>query len=211
MAFDVNLILKRIGQYCLDNPDPINGKRMSLEDFAGLAGISQGTISHWKAGRNNPDSVSVGKICSILGNDLADFLVDAKRMEGKRHYIPIISWTDAGKGIEVIDNYPPGIGEPIYYEIGDPHAFGLRVKGDSMEPYYLENDVIIISPATSCENNDCCVVKFTEEGIDKTVFKKMIIEKDNIRLRSLNVKYDDIVLQKDFKVIGKAVCTIRKT
>ena len=81
-----------------------------------------------------------------------------------------------------------------------------------MEPYFYEGDIIIVSPETRCENNNYCVVKFDANETEDTVLKKIVFEGDQIRLRSLNAKYNDIVLSKKnkFNVIGKVVCTIRR-
>lgn len=41
---------------------------------------------------------------------------------------------------------------------GGKQYFGLKIKGDSMEPDYLDGDVIILQKQDDCENGDDCVV-----------------------------------------------------
>lgn len=41
---------------------------------------------------------------------------------------------------------------------GGKQYFGLKIKGHSMEPDYLDGDVIILQKADDCENGDDCVV-----------------------------------------------------
>lgn len=41
---------------------------------------------------------------------------------------------------------------------GGKQYFGLKIKGDSMEPDYLDGDVIIFQKQDNCENGDDCVV-----------------------------------------------------
>ena len=41
---------------------------------------------------------------------------------------------------------------------GGKQYFGLKIKGDSMEPDYLDGDVIIFQKQDDCENGDDCVV-----------------------------------------------------
>ena len=40
----------------------------------------------------------------------------------------------------------------------DKQYFGLKIKGDSMKPDYLDGDVIILQKQDNCENGDDCVV-----------------------------------------------------
>ena len=41
---------------------------------------------------------------------------------------------------------------------GGKQYFGLKIKGDSMEPDYLDGDTIILQKVDDCENGDDCVV-----------------------------------------------------
>lgn len=41
---------------------------------------------------------------------------------------------------------------------GGKEYFGLRIKGDSMEPEYLDGDTIILQKQDDCESGDDCVV-----------------------------------------------------
>lgn len=41
---------------------------------------------------------------------------------------------------------------------GGKQYFGLKIKGDSMNPDYLDGDVIILQKQDDCENGDDCVV-----------------------------------------------------
>jgi len=41
---------------------------------------------------------------------------------------------------------------------GGKQFFGLKIKGDSMEPDYLDGDTIILEKVNDCESGDDCVV-----------------------------------------------------
>ena len=41
---------------------------------------------------------------------------------------------------------------------GNKQYFGLKIKGNSMKPDYLDGDVIILQKQDNCENGDDCVV-----------------------------------------------------
>lgn len=69
---------------------------------------------------------------------------------------------------------------------GGKQYFGLKVKGDSMEPDYLDGDIIIFQKQEDCESGDDCVVMVNGyEGTFKRVFKN----ENGIILQPLNNKY----------------------
>ena len=54
---------------------------------------------------------------------------------------------------------------------GGKKYFGLRVKGNSMEPEYLEGDTLILEKVDDCESGDDCVVMVNgNDGTFKRVF-----------------------------------------
>lgn len=69
---------------------------------------------------------------------------------------------------------------------GGKQYFGLKIKGDSMEPDYLDGDTLILEKADDCENGDDCVVMVN--GNDGT-FKKVFKNENGIILQPLNSSY----------------------
>ena len=70
---------------------------------------------------------------------------------------------------------------------GGKQYFGLKIKGDSMEPDYLDGDVIIFEKVDDCENGDDCVVMCNgNEG----TFKRVRKNENGITLQPLNPKYE---------------------
>lgn len=69
---------------------------------------------------------------------------------------------------------------------GNKQYFGLKVKGDSMYPEYLNGDTLILLKQENCENGDDCVVMVNgQEGTFKRVFKN----ENGIILQPLNNAY----------------------
>ena len=68
---------------------------------------------------------------------------------------------------------------------GGKQYFGLRVKGNSMFPEYLDGDTLILEKVDDCESGEDCVVMVN--GYDGT-FKKVIKnpETKTIRLQPIN-------------------------
>ncbi len=66
---------------------------------------------------------------------------------------------------------------------GGKQYFGLKVKGNSMEPEYLDGDTLILEKADNCESGDDCVVMVN--GNDGT-FKRVFKNENGIILQPLN-------------------------
>lgn len=73
---------------------------------------------------------------------------------------------------------------------GGKQYFGLKIKGDSMEPDYLDGDVIIFQKQDDCESGDDCVVMVN--GNDGT-FKRVFKNENGIILQPLNNKYQPMI------------------
>lgn len=103
--------------------------------------------------------------------------------------VPLISWVQAGHWQEIVDNYQPGDGEemvPITTKVG-PHAFALRVRGDSMEPEFAEGDMIVVDPDRQAENKSYVIVRL-DDALEAT-FKQLVFDGDNRLLKPLNPRY----------------------
>ena len=73
---------------------------------------------------------------------------------------------------------------------GNKQYFGLRVKGNSMEPEYLDGDTLILEKVDDCESGDDCVIMVNgDEGTFKRVFKN----EQGIILQPLNPTYSPLV------------------
>ncbi|HEX2892278.1 S24 family peptidase, partial [Vineibacter terrae] len=86
--------------------------------------------------------------------------------------VPLINAVQAGRWTEVADPYPAGHGSdyvPAYRQLG-PHAFALRIKGDSMEPQFHEGDIIIVDPDIEPMPGNFVVAKISRD--QEATFKK---------------------------------------
>jgi SOS-response transcriptional repressor LexA len=76
----------------------------------------------------------------------------------------------------------------------DPQAFALRIVGDSMQPLLLEGDIVVVSPGAGLIEG-CIVAAYVEP--DGDVVKRYFpccSEQCELRLRSANPAYEDILL-----------------
>jgi SOS-response transcriptional repressor LexA len=106
---------------------------------------------------------------------------------GTTNLAPVISWASAGMGHEYYDQ-----GEDVRRvatDCKDPNCYALEVDGDSMEPDFLNGDIIIVAPNIEATNGDMVVAK-TLKG--EVLFKKLKWSADGkvARLIPLNHEYE---------------------
>lgn len=201
-------------QIIWDNVEKIlNEKKWTLVDLAKAMDVTPQAVNSLKSGLRGIGQKSLKKLAAALDvEEIRLLAVSIPEVHDKP--IPVISWVHAGLFAECVDAWPVGVsgeGEPVYSrKKTSPYAFALRIEGDSMEPRYMDGDIIVVDPALSCDSGCPCVVWLNGE-VSFKIFRETA---DEIRLCSLNDKYGDIVIRKggkaDFKVIGKVVDMIPK-
>ena len=101
--------------------------------------------------------------------------------------VPVLGRIPAGIPIEAIEDVEDWEDFPISDTIQGRQYFGLKVKGDSMEPEYRDGDTIIVQQQETCNSGDDCAVMVN--GDDAT-FKRVRLHEDGLTLQPLNTKYD---------------------
>ena len=116
-------------------------------------------------------------------------LDESKFIKEKKYTVPIYGRIPAGIPMEMIEDI-------IDYEelspsmfTGDKEYFGLKIKGDSMSPDYLDGHIIILQKANDCENGDDCVVSING---DEATFKRVYKNSDGILLHPLNSRHSPL-------------------
>lgn len=96
---------------------------------------------------------------------------------------------------------------------GGKQYFGLKIKGNSMYPEYLDGDTIILEKVDDIESGtDACVMVNGNDGTFKRVFKN----ENGIILQPLNPEFQPMIYTNEqieklpIKVIGKVVELRRK-
>jgi SOS-response transcriptional repressor LexA len=135
---------------------------------------------------------------SGLLHHLAEWGDDRAEAErGDLRRVPVINKVAAGQPQEFTDlGYPVGVADEYVgapAELTDPHAFAVRVEGDSMEPKYHEGDIVLFSPAADVRPGDDCFVRFAMIGGPRDgeiTFKRVFYDaEDVIRLQPINERY----------------------
>ncbi|MGW7932606.1 helix-turn-helix domain-containing protein [Staphylococcus xylosus] len=123
--------------------------------------------------------------------------------ERKKVPYPAYRATGAGIGEELYDDI---LSEEVYFyedEIPDTADFCIFVNGDSMEPALRQGTYCFIQNIQQLKDGLVALVIY-----DGTVLiKKIALDENEIRLISLNPKYEDIIVKdhQQFKLVGKVV------
>ena len=78
--------------------------------------------------------------------------------------------------------------------------FALKVRGDSMEPYYYDGDIVFVKEQPSLDNGQIGIFIYEDEAY----IKKYSVQEDGVYLISLNKKYPPIKIDENttFKICG---------
>ncbi len=141
--------------------------------------VSTTTIQHWLIGRNKPSRDKIKKLAEELkvtpewlefgssvefsGPAQKDSTIASTVVHDKSFLktIPVVGTTQGGPDRHWEDlGFPPGWGtEYAVIECDDPHAYILRVEGDSMSPRINEGDYVLVEPSTLAQPGDIVVTR----------------------------------------------------
>ena len=122
--------------------------------------------------------------------------------------IPVLGRVAAGKPTLAVEHVEGNIPLPAEWTKGK-EVFLLRVKGDSMSPYILPDDYVIVRSQPSAENGDVVVTLVGEEATVKRFFKrgrKIELKPDNDRWEIIQIEEGSGEIQ----VIGKVIGVFRR-
>lgn len=181
----------------------IKHKRISLglsaEDVAEKIGVSPSTIYRYES--NNISNMGIDKlkaIADVLHTDAHALLGwNAPAPSASTHTairIPVLGSVPAGVPIEAIEDIIDWEDlSPDQFDT-DCRYFGLRIKGDSMYPKYLEADTVIVRIQSDCESGQDAVVYVN--GYEATL-KKVVKQEHGVLLQPLNPEYDPMFYSYD--------------
>lgn len=177
-------------------------KKISLREVEKLTGVGYSHLSMIENGKRNVTPALLKNLSKIYGIDYIDLYEKAgyldlaeseklKNNENNNSAIVLIYGTiPAGIPMECIEDIIDTEEIPVEMLKGGKQYFGLRVKGNSMEPEYLDGDTLILEKVDDCESGDDCVVMVN--GNDGT-FKRVFKNENGIILQPLNPSYSPII------------------
>jgi repressor LexA len=122
--------------------------------------------------------------------------------------IPILGRVAAGKPTLAVEHVEGTIPLPAEWVKGK-EVFLLKAKGDSMSPYILPDDYVVVRVQPSAENGDVVVTLMGEEATVKRFFKKG----RKIELKPDNERWETIQIEEgsgEVQILGKVIGVFRK-
>lgn len=188
----------------------------SQQKLAEKIGVSRSTIAMWETGGSQPDNEALVKLSSVLDVSI-DYLLGqtpnpAVKPASTAVRINVYGSVPAGIPVEAIEDIVDWEEIPSSMTTGGQEYIGLRVRGDSMYPKYMDGDTLIIQLQPDCESGQDAVVYIN--GYDATL-KKVIKKQDCIILQPLNPSYEPRVCSyndedEPVKILGIVVEIRRK-
>lgn len=184
---------------------------LTQEKISKMLNITQTAYGKYEKGINKPTSDTLVKLSNIF-NVPVDYLLDENQEEPNKKpggvKIPVLGTIPAGIPIEAIEEVLDYEEIPREWE-SQGEFFGLKVKGNSMEPRICSGDVVIVRKQEDAESGDVCVAMVN--GFDATL-KQIKKEPTGIWLVPFNQKdyspvfYDNFQIESlPVRVIGKVV------
>lgn len=202
-------------------------RKIDPPKLAKMAGVSRAVPHQWLSGQTKTMNQNhVFAVADALGVNPRWLIIGKGPMEPKSvekmdkswirnvepgpdifSHVPLISWVQAGQWKEIMDIYQPGDGEEMVMVTGrvGPHAFALRVVGDSM---YDQNTgrgfppgaLVVVDPDTEAHNGSYVVVRL--DDAQEATFKQLVIDGGKQYLKPLNPRYPIIEVNSHATICG---------
>lgn len=173
-------------------------KGWTQQQLGEAVGRTKANVGHWETGKHEPKLDLIEAISRETGYPPPAFggiesnVGPALELKKSRR-VPITGSVRGGDdGYLVQDTVPDGW---VEYWTGDPQAFALRIKGDSMHPRYRAGEFVVITPSVEAQPGRDVVVRLTN---GKCLLKQLNWERhDEIQLLSINNGYAPMTIPRD--------------
>lgn len=189
------IIFKKVGQRLKQARE---SRKITLEDAGKKVDVHKSTVLRWENGETEKIKLPILETLAsfygvnpvwLMGHDVS-MTINSNESITSKDINPAVVFVygtiPAGIPIECIEDIIDT--EEISADMlkGGREYFALKIKGDSMEPDFLDGDTVIFRKQDDCENGDDCVVMVN--GSDGT-FKRVFKNENGIILQPLNNKY----------------------
>ena len=192
-------------------------RHISLEKAGERVGVHKSTVMRWENGETKKINLSIIEILAefylvnpawLSGHDVPmEITSNTENTSNNSAVVLVYGTIPAGVPMECIEDILDTEEIPASMLKGGKQYFGLKIKGNSMFPTYLDGDTIILEKVDDCANGqDACVMVNGNDGTFKRVFKN----ENGIILQPLNPEYQPMVFSNEqiinlpVKVIGVA-------
>ena len=176
---DASIFVQNIKNYCqLKGVKPTTACKES--------GVGASFISDINRGQT-PSVTKVQMLADYLGVTTSELLGETAGSTSAGIRVPVLGTIPAGIPIDAVEDILDWEEIPASWTSGSREYFGLRVKGDSMYPRYLEGDTVILRKQSTCDSGDDCAVLVNGEAA--TLKQVMLRENGSLELRPVNTAY----------------------
>lgn len=196
-------------------------KKVSQTEIAKKLNVTRSAYSSWETGRFIPNQKNLEQLANYFDVDVEYFEATHEIVHKYLRLSPfnqekLMRYSDELYRNELYSykvhaSLSAGIGEwydetseyeTVYFDKNYSYDIASWVKGDSMEPTYNNGDVALVVKSGFDYDGMIYAVVWDEE----LFIKKVFVEKNKVRLVSLNKKYKDIVAPiEEVRVVGKVV------
>lgn len=161
---------------------------MTQEQLANKLGTTKQAVFKYENGIvTNIPSDKIERMADIF-NVTPSYILDwDDTANWKPNRIKVYGSVPAGVPIEAVEDVLDWEDVPMDWVATGDKYIGLKVKGDSMYPKYIDGDTVIVKLQPDCESGQDAVVYVN--GYDATL-KKVIKQQDGIMLQPINPDYE---------------------
>lgn len=182
--------------------------KVSRTQLSESLGISYSTISDWINGKSYPRIDKIELMANYFGINKSDLVEDHfEEIKPQGTKIPVLGTVAAGIPISAVEDILDYEEVPQSWE-SQGEFFGLRIKGDSMQPKMDDGDVVIVRQQSDANSGDTVIALVN--GDDATC-KKLQKTENGIMLVSTNPNYlpmfftNEEIVTKPVVILGKVV------
>ena len=164
----------------------MDDRKIDRNKLSAICKVPYTTLTSWIKAERYPRIDKIQILSEFFNIRMSD-LVEEHDYNNEIKQIPLLGKIQAGVPTEMFLDIIDYIDIPADMARGNKELFALKTKGKSMEPNFIEGDILIFEKTEDCENGQFCAVAVN--GDDAT-FKKVTKTDTGIMLQPLNPDFE---------------------